>query len=102
MSPPSRYSSPWTTTDRLPPRTPARSAGLPSAPPGGPGGQRQPHRRPRARAPLAPLEAEPRAHDAPDLAQVAQHGLRRVDRHREADALGVLGDERVDADDPAP
>src|SRR5205823_3885303 len=31
MSPPSRYSSPWTTTDVLPPRTPARSAGLPSS-----------------------------------------------------------------------
>ena len=30
MSPPSRNSSPWTTTDRLPPRMPARSAGEPS------------------------------------------------------------------------
>src|SRR5205814_7864846 len=50
---------------------------------------------------LASLNAEPRADHTPGLPQVAQNRLRAVDRHREADRLRLLGDERVDADDVA-
>ena len=47
------------------------------------------------------LHAEPRPHDAAHLAQVAQDRLGGVDRHREADRLRVLRDQRVDADHDA-
>ena len=50
---------------------------------------------------LAPLHAEPRAHDAAGLPQLAQNRLGDVDRDREADGLRLLRDERVDPDDAA-
>src|SRR3989454_10140041 len=65
------------------------------------GGERQLDERGEACVDLASLDAEPRANHAPDLPQVAEDRFRAVDRHREADRLRLLGDERVDADDVA-
>src|SRR3989454_11999429 len=64
-------------------------------------GERQLDERGEACVHLASLDAEPRADYAPDLSQVVEDRFRAVDRHREADRLRLLGDERVDADDVA-